>query len=242
MEIYSFSLPPELLVEFNKVIPPYRGKKIFRNFLLNEYQLPENIAELLKEDNVEIQPYRMTDEEIDKINDLINQSALKGIRVNRSVIMRSVIKEIINKYKASPIIISEQKAQRFKVPVGTISSLNKLLGSNANRTFELSSFIMEDYVPSNVFPSVRNEQQEDLFLQTDIEVFEKLDDYAAEYNFKRGGRAKIFRDSVIQFIKTLENGSPKKAQLDQKIKRVIEEYKQIENIDSIKENIEKYLK
>lgn len=242
MKLYSFSFSPGMINDFNQVIPLYKGKKIFRNFLLNEYKIPDNIDDLIKEENVEVQPYRMTDSEIEKIDQLISESASKGIRLNRSVVMRSVFNELINKYKDSPIVPSEQKAQRFKVPSGTIAKLNNLLGSNANRTFELSSFIMEDYVPSNDFPSVRNEKQEDLFFQTDIEVFDKMDEYANEYNFKRGGRTKIFRDAVTQFIKSLESDSPKKAELEQRLKRIIEEYKQIEDMDLIKENIEKYLK
>lgn len=239
MKLYSFSFSSGQIEEFNKLLT-FRSKKILRSFLLNEYFLPESIEDLQRENNVEVQPYWMTDAEINKIDLLIGQAKAKGFNITRSAVMRDVIQNLIERYKNNPIQKSEQMRQTFKLPAGTKERIEKLI-HNGNLTFELSKFIMDGYVPSNDFPSMRNQEQEDLNFKTDKEVFERLDEIAEEYGFKKGGRAKIFRDALTQFESLMAEKSPKKMILEQKLQKVIEDYKGIENSSVIKESINKYL-
>ncbi|MFT9494582.1 MULTISPECIES: hypothetical protein [Bacillota] len=241
MKLYSFSLVPGEVEEFKKIIPPFKSKKIFRNFLLNEYVLPESLVELQKEtSNPVVQPYRMTDAEINKIDLLIGQAKAKGHNLSRSAVMRNIIQNLIDRYKDNPIQKSEQVRQTFKLPSGTKARIEKLV-QDGSLTYELSSFIMDEYVPSNDFPSMRNQEQEDLNFKSDKEVFDKLDEIASEYGFKKGGRAKIFRDALSQFESSMADNSPKKTILEQQLQKVIENYKEIENSEVIKESINKYL-
>lgn len=242
MKQYSFSFNPELLEEFKKVLPTNRSKKILKNYLLKEYELPESLDELLQPiNNAKIQPYWMTDEEITKIDRLIKHAQIKGLSVNRSSIMRNVMKHLVDIYKNKPIKKSPQHAQKFRVSNGTKKRLATLI-DNGELTYELSSFILDGYIPSNDFPTIRNQEQEDLHFKSDIEVFEKLDNIANEYGFKKGGRAKIFRDALSQFELLLQSNPPKKAALRKELKSILDEYKNLEDIPVIQEEISKYLK
>ncbi|WP_273123440.1 hypothetical protein [Bacillus weihaiensis] len=242
MKQYSFSFNPDMLEQFKKTLPVNKSKKMLKNYLLNEYELPESLDALLKEvSNPAIQPYWMTEEEINKIDRLIREAKLKGCNLNRSSIMRDIMKKLLEKHQDTPIQKSEQYRQRFKVPVGTKNRLSQLI-KEGELTYELSSFIMDRYVPSNDFTSMRNQEQEDLNFKSDIEVFEKMDEVSSEYGFKKGGRAKIFRDALVQFEDLLQSNPPKKAALKQELKYILDEYKSIENVPVIQEEISKYLK
>ncbi|MGG0888934.1 hypothetical protein [Cytobacillus horneckiae] len=242
MKQYSFSFSPEILENFKKIIPVNRSKKILKSYLLNEYELPESLNELQRAtSSTVVQPYWMTAAEINKIDHLIKQAQVKGYTVNRSSILQNLMKELIEKYRNNPIQKSEQFRARFKVPTGTKKRLSLLI-EDGELTYELSTFIMDGYVPSNEFPSMRNQDQEDFNFQTDIEVFEKMDEIASEYGFKKGGRAKIFRDALFQLETSLQSNSPKKAALKQELQYILDEYKSIEDVSVIKEEISKYLK
>lgn len=242
MKQYSFSFSPGLLGDFKKLLPANRSKKILKNYLLNEYQLPDQLDDLQEEvkDTV-IQPYWMTEAEISKIDRLIQIAKVKGFSISRSSIMRDVMKNLVEKYRNTPIQKSKQHRQTFKVPCGTKERLS-LLVDDGELTYELSSFIMDGYIPSNDFPSMRNQDQEDLNFKSDLEVFEKLDEISEQYGFKKGGRAKIFRDALSQFETTLNSNPPKKASLKKELKYLIDEYKNIEDRTVIQEEINKYLK
>lgn len=242
MKQYSFSFSPLMLEDFKKVLSANKSKKILRNFLLNEYELPESLSDLQQAvtDTV-IQPYWMTESEINKLDRLIKQAKIKDYSINRSSIMRDIMKDLIERYKNNPIKKSEQHRQTFKVPIGTKKRLSLLI-QDGELTYELSSFIMEGYIPSNDFPSMRNQEQEDLNFKTDIEVFDRMDEISSEYGFKKGGRAKIFRDALSHFETLLQSNPPKKAALKQELKYILNEYKNIENVPVIQEEISKYLK
>ncbi|KYD11454.1 hypothetical protein B4102_2182 [Heyndrickxia sporothermodurans] len=182
----------------------------------------------------------MTEAEINKLDHLIKQAKTKDCSINRSSIMRDIMKNLVEKYQNSPIQKSEQYRQTFKVPSGTKKRLSLLI-EDGELTYELSSFIMEGYIPSNDFPSMRNQEQENLNFRSDIEVFEKLDKISSEYGFKKGGRAKIFRDALSQFESFLQSNPPKKATLKQELKYILDEYKEVEDMKIIKEEISKYL-
>lgn len=242
MKQYSFKFNSTILKEFKKKLSVSKGRKILKSFLLNEYQLPLNLKDFEK--NVEdlvIQPYWMSSKEINKIDLLIKEAAERGYTLNRSAIMRDVMNNLVLNYSDKPISVSEQHEQVFKVFAGTKKNLGKHL-EHGELPYELSSFILDGYVPSNEFPSVRNQPLESLHFKTDKEVFDKMDKIAEEYGFKKGGRAKIFRDAINQFERILDKNQPKKQAIKQELKLILNEYKDIEENLVIKEEIEKYLK
>lgn len=242
MKQYSFNLTTEILDKFKELIPIYRSRKILRNYLLNEYQLPESISDLDKPvTETIVQPYWMTDAEISKLDHLVYQGREKGFDVSRSSIMRDVMNRLVQLYEDNPIQKSKQHRQTFKVPAGTKQRLYSLIDKRS-LTYELSSFIMEGYIPSNNFPSMRNQEQEDLNFKSDIEVFDRLDEIATEYGFKKGGRAKIFRDALKQFEQSIQSNPPRISALEQELKYLLKEYKDIEDVSVIREQVEKFLK
>lgn len=174
--------------------------------MLNEYELPEALIDLqegTESENV-IQPFWMTEDEINKLELLVKQGKLKGFNLSLSSIMRDIMKKLVEQYRHNPLQKSEYQYHRqtFKVPVGTKKRLASLI-EERELSFELSTFIMEGYIPSNNFPSIRNQEQENLDFSSDIDVFNKLDEIADEYGFKKG-RAKIFRDALSQFEQLMQ--------------------------------------
>lgn len=240
LKYYSFSFTSGQIEQFNQLLT-FRSKKILRNYLLHEYTLPDSPKELQRESNVKIHYFWLNEEEILKIDYLIEQAKNQGYSISRSAVMRDVIRNLILRYKDNPIKHKELMRQRFKIPEGTKIRIEKLIKEGA-LTFELSNFIMDGYVPSNNFPSIRNQKQEDLNFKTNIEVFEKLDEIANDYGFKKGGRAIIFRDALAQFETLIADNSPKKTILEQQLKKIIEDYKGIEEPSVIKEKVSEYLK
>ena len=242
MKQYSFSIAVEVLEQFKEVLPVNRSKKILRNYLLNEYKLPETLEELQnKVEETIVQPYWMTDAEIARLDYLVYQCSEKGFSVSKSAIMRDIISDLVQRYKDNPIAKSKQHRQTFKVPIGTKQRLSKLI-NDRSLTYELSSFIMEGYIPSNDFPTMRNQEQEDLNFKTDIEVFDRMDEVSQEYGFKKGGRAKIFRDALKQFEQSIQSNPPRISALEQELKYLLKEYKDIEDVSVIREQVEKFLK
>lgn len=210
--------------------------------MLNEYKLPEALNDLQggADNEKVIQPYWMNEEEINKLELLVKQAKLKGVNLNHSSIMRDIIKNLVERYRNSPLQKSEYSRQTFKVPVGTKKKLASLIVER-ELSYELSSFIMEGYIPSNNFPSMRNQEQENLDFKSDLDVFNKLDEVAEEYGFKKG-RAKIFRDALSQFEKSLKLNPIKKATLKQELKYLLDEYKTVEDVSVILEEVSSYLK
>lgn len=241
MKQYSFSFSPEMLDSFKKSLPANRSKKILKDFLLNKYELPTEINQLQDDiHNAVIQPYWMDESEVNRLDRLVSEAKRKGVTVSRSAIMRDIMKRLIKEYEGVSIK-QEQRRQTFKIPAGTKQRLSQLV-QEGNLTYELSSFIMDGYIPSNDFPSMRNQEQEDLNFSTDIEVFDKMDELSAEYGFKKGGRAKIFRDALTQFEETLQQSPPKKQALKKELEYILQEYKTVEDVSVIRDEINKYLK
>ncbi len=241
MELCSYNIPSMLIKDFKKVIPPYKGKKIFRSYLLNEYSLPSSLDDFQKEIvDPEVHPFRMSKEEINKIDLLLRNAEKIGYSISKSALMRDILTCLVDQYRNKPIEVSEQKKQRFYIPKGSKKRISNLI-SNRNLTFELSNFIVEQYIPSGNFSSMRNQEQEDFTFKTDMYVFEVLDEIAKSYGFKKGGRAKVFRDAIQEFEKNLVQNSPKKNILKQELQNILEQYKEIEEPEVIKESLKKYL-
>ena len=239
MKQFSFSFNEDLLNKFKTYLPVNKSKKIFRNYFLNEYQLPKSLSNLQKEiKEPVIQPYCMTDAEIVKLDRLVQQAEKDGFTINRSAIMRDILNDLVLKYQHSPLEKSEQHTQRFQIPIGTKERLSLLIDER-DLTYELSTFIIDHYNPSGEFPILR--EKEEFNFKTDIEIFKKLDDVALQYDFKKGGRSKVFRDALLQFETLLQAAPPKKKILKQELEYVIDKYKSIEDVETIREEIEKYL-
>ena len=237
----SFSLNKGTIEKYQSIIPSSKSKKIIRNFLLNEYVLPNELDQLPKKvHNVEICTIRLNEAELNKMNYLLLLAKNRGVELKKSALMRNVYEQLINQYEGQKIEQSQQHRQTFKVPSGTKKRLSALV-KERTRTYELATFIMEEYRPSNKFTSMRGQEQEGFDFKTDIEVFEKMDRISEEYGFKKGGRAKIFRDALLQFEQKLQESTPFEKELEQRLLTIIEEYKAVTDKAIIQAKINKYL-
>ncbi|WP_437834579.1 hypothetical protein ACQRXC_29190 (plasmid) [Niallia taxi] len=240
MKNYSFKLSLNLLKSLKVITSNHIGRTAFRNYLLYEYELAKEIDVNLDESTYTFYTLRLRDVEINKINLIISKAKQNGLNFDRSQVLNDIISKFNKTIKNNPLSKPEIHKQRFSIPAGTKERLGNFLldGTLIN---ELSSFILDEYKPTNEFSSMRSQDQEDIFVVTDKEVFDKLDEYAASFGFQKGGRAKLFRNALLNFEEKLAEDSPKKLILSQELERIILEFKKIEEIDKIKNMINNYL-
>lgn len=239
--LHSFSLGNGTIEKYHSIIPVSKSKRIFKDFLLNDYELPNELDGLeVRGNDIEIHVMRLGAAEMSKIENLLLTAKNRGTEISKSALMRDIFKQLIATYEDKDLQPIEYHRQTFKVPVGTKERLSRLV-KDRTRAYELSRFIMDEYKPSNSFPSMRGKEQEGFDFKADINVFGKMDDIADEFGFKKGGRAKIFRDALTQFEQYLNENPLLEKEVELKLQNVIEEYKHIEDKSVIKEKITKYL-
>lgn len=237
----SFSLNSGTIEKYQSIIPVSKSKRIFKDFLLNDYELPNELDRLAERvTDVEVHVMRLSAAELTKIENLLLTAKNRGTELSKSALMRNIFEQLISAFEGKDMQPIEYHRQTFKVPVGTKQRLSRLV-KDRTRAYELSRFIIDEYKPSNSFPSMRGQEQEGFDFKADIEVFGLLDDIADEYGFKKGGRAKIFRDALTQFEQYLNDNQVKDMELELKLQNVIEEYKHIQDKSIIKEKVAKYL-
>ncbi|MGN0974169.1 MAG: hypothetical protein ACI4OT_05440 [Bacilli bacterium] len=240
--LYSFSLKEGTIEQYQRIIPISQHKKVFKDFLLNTYQLPEDLSQLQENvKNVEIIVLHLSDLEVSKFESLLLAARQQGFQLSKSALIRDIYKKIIEKYINNPLPDRSYHRQTFKVPVGTKERIAQFV-QDRTRTYELSNFILNEYKPSNEFTSMRGKEQENFDFKADSEVFEKLDAISKEFGFKKGGRAKIFRDALLQFESYIQQYPPKEKVIEQQLKNAITEYKILHHdTDILKEKVNRYL-
>ncbi|MEY8742856.1 hypothetical protein AB9M62_25670 [Bacillales bacterium AN1005] len=240
MKNYHFNLSLSLLKALKTITSSHIGRTAFRNYLLYEYALNKEIDLELDQSKYSSYTIRLRDVEINKINLIISKANQNSWNIDRSQVLNDIISKFSEKIKENPLSKPEIHKQRFSIPAGTKERLGNFLldGTLVN---ELSSFILDEYKPTNDFKSMRSQEQEEIFVVTDKEVFDKLDEYATSFGFQKGGRAKMFRNALLNFEEKLMEDSPKKLILCQELERIILEFKKIEDIDNIRGVVNSYL-
>lgn len=240
MKNYNFKFRVNVLKVLKSITANHIGRTAFRNFLLFEYELTKEIDMDLDQSSYIFYTLRLRDIEINNINLLVSKARNNGWDIDRSKVLNDMVSKFSEKIKGNPLSKPEIHKQRFSIPAGTKERLGNFLldGTLIN---ELSNFILEEYKPTEQFSTMRSQEQEEIFVVTDKEVFDKLDEYAASFGFQKGGRAKIFRNALLNFEEKLIEDSPKKLILSQELERVILDLKKIENIENVRKIINSYL-
>lgn len=259
-ERYLFTFDEKVLEKFNKKVPSYYYSRVIRDFLNEEYELPENLDTLLFVPDETKQKIIILDEKTNNLIDsLVNKANNTGVldkKVGRSHILRDVMKKIIhekNEKLLSRLAKRKTKATSFFVEKGTIETLNKHI-SEQDVISTIEAFIVEEYQPPTIERQLLKEKpkEKELYrVNIDQNILNLLDDYAATLDVKGLKRSDIFRDATKQLVAKLTNKEEKEEKeersieemrLDKELKKVVSEYVQVAGVAKVKERINQYLK
>lgn len=231
----GFSIEKAIIEEFNKHIPRgYRFRKI------REYLKGMKTSTVIKPRNakdVAIYPIRLSEEDSNKINDVIHFNSQKGIKLSGSDIVSFIIGEI-NEHQ---IRVRDTMNTSFIIDESVYFELIKALkGSTINLSFE--EYVLNDYKEPNVEYILSHKPgiKKTMPMLVDKSVIKKLDAIKAEIVEDTGKnipRSNLFRDIIYQMIRHLNNSDEEITQLQNRILEDLESLKSIGGHEAIQEII-----
>lgn len=232
----GFSVEKTLVEEFNKHIPRgYRFRKI-REYLKNMDTTTDISPRNAKD--VAIYPIRLSEEDSNKINNIIRSHSQRGIKLSGSDIISFIIGEI-NEHQ---IRVRDTMNTSFIVDESVYLELIKALnGSIINLSFE--EYVLNDYIEPNIeyILTHKPEKKKTMPMLVDKTVLKKLDTIKtkiAEETGKNIPRSNIFRDIIYQMIRHLNNSDEEITQLQNRILEDLDALKSIGGHEAIKEIID----
>lgn len=246
MKQYSFNIDKITLQEFTDSISSTNRSSIIRDFIKNEYRLPEinsNEFHSLFEhpQDSEIILFRLDDVSNELVDELvIEANELNTNKItNRSAIMRNIMQNLVEKNKRNTSQIKKIR-KSFIVPKGTITQLKNYV-SHGERDELINRFILNDYqgctINTKELKSRSKGENETLLVTLSDEALNKLEQIAESI----GDKVKvshIFKDVIKHLLKHLECN--KQIELEQKLADTISDLKKYVDTEKIKEMIEKY--
>jgi len=233
----GFSIEKAIIEEFNKHIPRgYRFRKI------REYLKEMKTSTVIKPRNakdVAIYPIRLSEEDSNKINEVIHFNSQKGIKLSGSDIVSFIIGEI-NEHQ---IRVRDTMNTSFIIDESVYFELIKALkGSTINLSFE--EYVLNDYKEPNVeyILSHKPERKKTMPMLVDKSVIKKLDAIKAEIiedTGKNVPRSNLFRDIIYQMIRHLNNSDEEVTQLQNRIFEDLDALKSIGGHEAIREIMNK---
>ncbi|MED4587642.1 hypothetical protein [Priestia flexa] len=201
--------------------------KVLRNYLLNEYQLPNDLTIFSKPNvtglkNAKFYFDQFTDE---KLNNYVSYVKEKGFKANRSSIMRHVIGELISKLQGQNSKVSPVTREVKKVDVyfekGTKAILENFINFR-DRNATLERFILEEYEPKDLnYVMDKLQEPEQMKVGMDIKAFEKLDKLVDQINKDGVNRSVLFRDVVNKLISKLSNSDARQLIAEKRLEYAI---------------------
>lgn len=242
----SFVFKKGQVEAYNRVIPASKRSRILRQYTINQYQLPneKQLKKMIKESKdmeKEVYPFHMDEFSLTRLDGFVKQLSEYGSDVSRSLIMRDILEQIIEKYTNNPLSLETKSIKKlFHVPVGTKKKLAQYI-ADRDRTATFDDFILNEYsgpsLPAKELKKKPKEGSETVMLSLDEDSIEYLDALAEANEVKR---AHILRDVVSQLLEKLEKENPIKKSLEYQLKKTISELEQHASADEIMEVISEY--
>lgn len=246
MKQVSFSLFPEQEAKFKALVEGSIQGKILRNYLLNEYKLPEDLSLINQGDkkDLKISKFYFDDATNEWLNELVKIVRDKGFTANRSSIMRDVIDKLISKLKSNIEVLPKDRKlihSTFYFERGTKEILEKLI-SFRNRNAIIERFILEEYTLKNKTHLLDKPiEPEQIRLSIDSAAINKLDEIVKDLNIKGLSRAALMRNVVDELITTISKTDAKNLIVERQLYQSLQEYQRIHGFDKLKETISTYI-
>lgn len=248
MKQVSFSLFDGQAATFKNMVDSSIQSKTLRNFILNEYKLPSNLEDLFKDESdrteLKIEKFYFDDNTNLHLDELVKRVKMKGFKVNRSSLMRNIMKQMIESLKAneqSSPTKRELKHSSFYFEKGTKDILEQLI-SFRDRNAVIERFILEEYKPSNSYSLLLEKpvDVEPMRISIDKEAFNRLDQLIDELGIKKITRTSLMRDVVMQLITKLSHTDARKIIVKKKLDAAIDEFEKVFGPELLKEKLESY--
>jgi len=251
MKQVSFSLFQGQAQQFKNLVDSSLQSKVLRNFVLNEYQLPEDLSVIHQGDTKGLKPEKFHfDEHTDsRLNLLVKQVRDANFTANRSSLMRHIMKELIEKLEKQnqdkDNSISDKREVRkssFYFEKGTKEVLERFVPFR-DRNAAIERFILEEYRPSDNrdFLLEKPVEVESVRISIDVEAYNKLDEYVKDFDTKDITRTSLMRDVVVQLIGKLANTDGSKLIAEKRLQASIEDFKERFGEDALRERLSEYI-
>jgi metal-responsive CopG/Arc/MetJ family transcriptional regulator len=220
------------------LLPKSKINNMISEYIVQHYQLPSDFSILEKvPEKQQTIPIILTEDAFRRLDQLVNEVSKDGFKVNRSSVMRNIVKSATKYFEETPVKIERKNMFRsFHVKKGTKERLDKFINKNVRGQF-IEKFILEEYVPSKNLLKEAPEEVESLPINMDEKAFKKLD------SFKSGkiNRTVLMRDAIEQFIMKMEKEMDSEQSIEKQVYQYIDELKNKVGDDKAREMIIKYL-
>ena len=244
MKQVSFSLFPGQVEEYKSLVEPSVQSKILRNFILNEYQLSNDLSIINEGDKKGLKPEKFLFDEHthERLNELVKNVRESGYKANRSSLMRHIMKQLIEKLKNPDVSLPTKREIRhssFYFEKGTREVLEQFVPFR-DRNSAIERFILEEYKPSHnlAFLLDKPEEVEPMRIGIATEAFSKLDEYVNEIKTKGISRTALMRDVVVQLIGKLSNSDGSKLITEKRLESAIKEFERTFGSEVLRERLE----
>lgn len=244
MKQVSFSLFPGQIETYKSLVDPSVQSKILRNFVLNEYQLMDDLSIINEGDTKGLKPEKFLFDEHahERLNELVKTVRDAGYKANRSSLMRHIMKQLIEKLESQNVSLPKERDIRyssFYFEKGTREVLEQLV-TFRDRNSVIERFILEDYEPSNnlTYLLEKPDEVEAMRIGITTEAFSKLDDYVKEMKTKGITRTALMRDVVIQLIGKLSDTDGSKLITEKRLESALGEFERKFGSELLRERLE----
>lgn len=247
MKQVMFSLFNGQEERYRSLVEDSMQAKVLRNYLLNEYTLPEDLTIFSKGDTKDTKngKFYFDDFTNEKLNSCVAAVKEKGYKANRSSVMRHVIEELIKKLEGQSKKVSPVERQVKKIDVyferGTRAVLEKYVNFR-DRNATLERFILEEYEPKDLtYVMDRLREPEQMKVGMDIKAYEKLDSLVGKINKDGVNRTILFRDVVIQLVSKLSKSDARELIAEKRLEYSLDEVLEVSGPERLTEVLESYI-
>lgn len=246
MKQVSFSLFPGQAEAFKSKVDPSVQSKILRNYVLNDYQLPDDLSIINEGDKKGLKPEKFHfDENTDtRLNELVKTVREAGYKANRSSLMRHIMKNLLEKLEKQDDLLPKEREIRhssFYFEKGTKEVLEQFIPFR-DRNAAIERFILEEYKPNHNRANFldKPEEPESMRISIAAKAFNKLDKYVKDIHTQGITRTALMRDAVEQLIGKLSNTDARKLIAEKRLQKALQEFENTFGHDVLKERLEEY--
>jgi len=252
----SFSLFPGQMEKYLSFVDKKIKSTVLRNYLLYHYRLPEDLSilqlyEMKRGTKPKSVKFIFNNEANERLNHLVKIVKEDELPCNRSLIIRHLIDDLINRLNNKQIKITElytksksESKRKRALPVVLEKKINytlDLLTQYKERNTAIEDFILEKYIPSPIeVLQEKPKNPEFLHIYISEKAFHLLDYYVGKYQNKGVSRSAIMRDVVNQLIDFISNESQSK-KIDDLLNNALEEYRKVYGNMRLKNKLLNYL-
>ncbi|SFQ86565.1 hypothetical protein [Priestia endophytica] len=255
MKQVSFSVSPNQVKKFKSLVDPTLQSKVLRNYILNEYELPEDLSIINKGDKQGLKPEKFHFNEYadERVNELVKQVRSSGYVANRSSLMRHALNQLIEKLttdNGESVYPADREVRHlnFYFEKGTKDVLSEVV-TLKDRNATIERFILQEYKPNDHTGEALDKplEAEQMRVSIDSEAIEKLDKYVDEIKsnskeeIKGVNRTALMRDVVNQLINKLSHADARKLVAKKRLDRALDQYEEAFGYKVLREHLTQYI-